>query len=73
MHPGVDMAVLGDEEGYVPHITRERPDIIALGYDQAGEYVENLAQELAIAGLHPQIVRLEAHQPEVYKTSKLRP
>jgi cytidyltransferase-like protein len=72
-HPGVDKAILGDEEGFVKHIAFERPDIIALGYDQQGEYVENLEHELAQAGLHPQIARLEAHEPDIYKTSKLLP
>lgn len=71
-HHDVDQAVLGDEEGYVKHIALERPDIIALGYDQVGEYVENLEHTLAEEGLHPQIVRLEAYQPETYKTSKLQ-
>src|SRR3989344_4773700 len=36
-HTGVDRAVLGDEKGYMSHIEKETPDIIALGYDQGGE------------------------------------
>ena len=71
-HPSVDKAVLGDEVGYIAHIVRESPDIIALGYDQEGEYVDRLAEELAAAGLTPRIVRLSPHKPEIYKTSKLR-
>lgn len=71
-HPLVDTAILGDEHGFVEHILRVNPDIIALGYDQEGEYVENLERELAAAGLSPQIVRLAAYQPEIFKTSKLR-
>jgi len=71
-HPLVDTAVLGDEEGFIEHIKRASPDIIALGYDQAGEYVENLERELAAAGLLVRIVRLQAFEPETYKTSKLR-
>lgn len=71
-HPLIDKAVLGDESGYVTHIAEENPDVIALGYDQEGEYVENLETELASVGLFPQIVRLEAFKPEIYKTSKLR-
>ncbi|MBM3272195.1 adenylyltransferase/cytidyltransferase family protein [Candidatus Kaiserbacteria bacterium] len=70
-HPLVDECVLGDEEGYLPHIVAARPDIIALGYDQAGEYVETLAQDLAAAGLSVRVVRLPAFEPEVYKTSLL--
>ena len=72
-HPLVDRAVLGDEVGFIAHIKAEMPDIIALGYDQAGEYVENLERELAAAGLTPRLVRLNAYKPETFKTSKLRP
>ncbi len=71
-HPLVDEAILGDEEGYIAHITAAQPDIIALGYDQGGEYVERLEEELKEAGLTPTIVRLKPFQPEIYKTSKLR-
>jgi FAD synthetase len=69
--PLVDEAVLGDENGYMMHISAARPDIIALGYDQAGEYVEKLEQNLREAGLSTKVVRLRAFMPEVYKTSKL--
>ena len=71
-HPLVDEAVLGDEVGYVAHIVDAAPGIIALGYDQEGEYVENLEKELTVVGLRPRIVRLAAYKPEIYKTSKLR-
>lgn len=70
-YPLVDEVVLGDEVGYLHHIREARPDIIALGYDQAGEYVDQLDSELARAGMRTRIVRLEAHMPDVYKTSKL--
>lgn len=72
-HPLVDTAVLGDKNGFVDHIARANPDVIALGYDQRGEYVENLERELAAVGLSPRIVRLHAFEPETFKTSKLRP
>lgn len=71
-HDLVDEVVLGDEEGYITHIAHVNPDIIALGYDQGGEYVEHLEEELARSGLAPVIVRLKSFQPEIYKTSKLR-
>lgn len=69
--PFVDHAILGDKTGYIQHIVREKPDIIALGYDQHGEYVDNLERDLRAAGLATRIVRLKAHRPDVYKTSKL--
>ena len=71
-HSLVDRAVLGDEEGYINHIAHEAPDIIALGYDQKGEYVDALESDLKKAGLAIRIVRLLAFEPETYKTSKLR-
>lgn len=70
-HPLVDQAVFGDHVDHVPHIRACRPDIIALGYDQGGEYVDNLENVLRDAGLVARVVRLEAHQPEKYKTSKI--
>ena len=71
-HPLVDKAVLGDKTGYIAHIHANEPDIIALGYDQRGEYVENLEQDLQKAGLNVKVVRLKPHKPELYKTSRLR-
>lgn len=70
-HPLVDEAVLGDESGYVAHIARVMPDIIALGYDQTGEFVDSLERDLAAAGIKVRLVRLRAHSPHIYKTAKL--
>ena len=70
-HKLVDEAVLGDEVGYITHICAARPDLIALGYDQTGEYVNNLEKDLTDAGIASKVVRLQAFQPETYKTSKL--
>lgn len=70
-HPLVDEAVLGDEAEYTEHIKKISPDIIALGYDQAGEFVDTLEKDLAAAQLSTRVVRLEAFEPETYKTSKL--
>lgn len=69
--PLVDEAVLGDEQGFMEHIQKARPDIIALGYDQSGEYVDALEAALQDSGLSTSVVRLEAFRPEIYKTSKL--
>lgn len=70
-HPLVDEAVIGDETGYVAHILALRPDIIALGYDQAGEYVERLDRDLTNVGLSVKVMRLQAFEPDRFKTSKL--
>lgn len=68
----VDEAVLGDETGYIEHVRAAWPDIIALGYDQSGEYVEHLENDLMHAGVSAKVVRLEAFKPETFKTSKLQ-
>lgn len=67
----VDEAVVGDSDGYIEHIKKNTPDIIALGYDQQGEYVEHLEEDLKKAGLQTRVVRLSAYKPDVFKTSKL--
>ncbi len=67
----VNEVVLGQEDGYIEHIMRAKPDIIALGYDQQGEYVERLERDLTESGYTVKVVRLKAFRPETYKTSKL--
>jgi len=70
-HALVDGAVLGDSAGYIRHIRANKPNIIALGYDQEGEFVENLEKDLRDARMSIRIVRLSAFKPGLYKTSKL--
>ncbi len=71
-HPLVSMAILGDEVGYMDHISKAAPDIIALGFDQRGEYVASLERDLHDAGLTVKIVRLEPFKPEIFNTTRLR-
>ena len=71
VHPLVDQAMLGDEIGYLEHIAEAKPDVIALGYDQDGEYVNNLEKDLREANLAITVARLKSYLPELYKTSKL--
>lgn len=71
-HELVDEAVVGDDAGYMQHISRLQPDIIALGYDQKGDYVDNLEKDLREAGLLTRVVRMQPYKPETFKTSKLR-
>jgi FAD synthetase len=70
-HELVDEAVIGDEDGYVGHILKVNPDIIALGYDQTGEYVDHVQEDLTRSGLSVKVMRLNAFEPERLKTSKL--
>ena len=67
----VDEVVLGQEDGYIEHIAEAKPDIIALGYDQMGEFVDRLERDLTNVGVKAKVIRLKAFQPEKYKTSKL--
>ena len=69
--PEVDKVVLGAEGDHMPHIIKEAPDIIALGYDQTA-YVGGLKEQLKAAGLKTKVVRLKPHKPHVYKTSLLK-
>jgi len=71
-HELVDEVVLGDAHGCIEHIRASGPDIVALGYDQTGEYVDTLEADLRDAGVKARTIRLSAFRPEVYKTSKLR-
>ncbi len=70
-HAAVDHVILGDEVGYMAHIKKVNPDIIALGYDQTGEFVADLRRDLKEAGLSTRIKRTRSHKPEIFKTSKL--
>jgi len=61
-----DKIVLGDEKNYLKHILKERPEIIALGYDQK-EYVKDLKKKLKKKGLELKIFRLLPYRKNIYK------
>lgn len=67
----VDKAVLAGVKNHIPHITRERPDIIALGYDQKA-YVQNLKKDLKNKGLTVKVTRLKPYQEKKYKSHLLK-
>lgn len=58
----VDRAILGEEIDIFRTIEQLKPDIITLGFDQHFD-IANLETELSRRGLHPRIVRIEAHEP----------
>lgn len=64
----VDKAVLGGLKNYLPHILKQAPGIIALGYDQRA-YVNKLKDLLKKRGLKVKIVKLKAFYPKIYKSS----
>ena len=79
--PVVDKAVLGGTKEPWEHIRKERPDIIALGYDQKiyvmKEAVKGAARELEQQLLEhglrkTKVVRLKPFWPQVYKSRILR-
>lgn len=67
----VDKVVLSGVKNHLPHILKEGPEIIALGYDQKA-YVKNLKKDLKQAGLLVKIVRLKPYKEKIYKNTLLR-
>jgi len=68
----VDKALLGDEKDILAPIERERPDIVALGYDQKTLTIERLRKDLSRRGLTPEIVRLKPYKSSIYKSHLLK-
>ena len=70
----VDKAILAGSDKYLPHILKENPDIIALGYDQKA-YVRELKNDLKKilngAGKRIKIIRLKPYKEHIYKNSLL--
>ncbi len=66
-----DKVVLSGVQSYLPHILKENPDIIALGYDQKA-YVPNLKRDLKNKGLLIKIVRLKPYKKKIYKNHLLK-
>jgi FAD synthetase len=62
-----DKVILGSKNDKFKVIDEEKPDIIALGYDQK-IIVEKLEERL---GDNVKIVRLTPFKPEIYKSSKI--
>jgi FAD synthetase len=66
-----DLVVLGGLDDYFDHIIKNKPDIIALGYDQK-EYVDELKKDLKSKGFGIKIIRLKAYKKSIYKNSLLK-
>lgn len=62
----VDKVVLSGLKEHIPHIVKEKPDIIALGYDQRF-YVENLKKDLKNKGILVKIIRLKPYKENIFK------
>lgn len=66
-----DKVILSGIKNYLPHIIKERPDIIALGYDQKA-YVKNLKTDLKKKNLKVKIIRLKPYMAKIYKNKLLK-
>ncbi len=67
----VDKVVLSGLANHIPHIVKEKPDIIALGYDQKF-YVKNLEKDLKNKGILVKIVRLKPYKKNIFKNNLLK-
>ena len=67
----VDKVVLSGVQNHIPHILKECPDIIALGYDQKA-YVKNIKKDLKNKGLNVALVRLRPYKEKIYKNHLLK-
>ena len=66
-----DQVVAGDAEiGTYAVVKRYRPDVIALGYDQAA-LKNDIEQHLADFGWYMEMVTLDPHKPETHHSSIL--
>ena len=68
----VDKVVLGSKTDYLQHIVSQKPQVIALVYDQKA-FTNGLKNKLAERGLQVKIVRLKSYRREIYKSSKYLP
>jgi cytidyltransferase-like protein len=67
----IDKVVLGGKNYSLAHILKEKPDIIALGYDQRA-YVGELKKDLKTKGVPIKIVRLKPYKEKIYKNHLLK-
>lgn len=67
----IDQVILGDEYDVYRVIQQEKPDTIALGYDQI-HYTENLAEKIKKFQLETNIVRLKPYNEHIYKSTIIK-
>jgi len=66
-----DKVILASKDKYLSNILKEKPDIIALGYDQKA-YVVELKKDLKNKGILIKIVRLKSYKKHIYKNHLLK-
>jgi FAD synthetase len=67
----VDRALLGDPKGRWGTITKIKPDVICLGYDQSLDH-PGIQKQLQSLQKKPKIVQLKAHLPKRFTSTRLR-
>lgn len=67
----VEKVILGNPEDKYMVIHEEKPDVIALGYDQRN-FTGNLSSMLLMRGINAKIIRLRPFKEDIYKSSKMR-
>lgn len=66
-----DKVILGHHSDKHKVLKKYRPDVIALGYDQF-VFTQTLNKTLIDLNLNTSIQRIEAHHPQVYKSSLIK-
>lgn len=67
----IDEVIMGDKTDVYKVIKENKPDVIALGYDQK-VYVDKLADAITEFGLNTKIVKLSAYRPNRFKSTKIK-
>jgi len=66
-----DKVILASKGNYLSNILKEKPEIIALGYDQKA-YVRELKKDLKNKGILIKIIRLKPYKEHIYKNHLLK-
>ena len=67
----IDKAIFGNKINYYKVIKIEKPDIIALGYDQQ-HFIDKLENKIKEFKLTTKVIRLKSYKPEQYKSGNIR-
>ena len=67
----IDQAILGNKIDYYKVIKTEKPDVIALGYDQ-DNFIDKLEDKIKEFKLNTKVVRMKSHKPEQHKSGNIR-
>ena len=66
-----DKVILGNKGNIFEILTKIKPDVICLGYDQK-PIDKEIKKELKIRNINAKIVRINSYKPKIYKSSKLK-